>query len=138
VSAGFWAAQVPAARANESATLRYAARPTLGGEPLNDRDGVTRFQHRRKISSILIQNTVVPTAIRTTLGSCLAIEGVKSPKTRSCYEYHPPGRSKTVRTAVGRSIFPADGTGRTSKPAAGGGEPADRRARQEQKKNPPG
>ncbi len=80
----------------------------------------------------------MPTAIRTTLGSCLAIEGVKSPKTRSCYEYHPPGRSKAVRTAVGRSVFPADGTGRTSKPAAGEGEPADRRARQEQKKSPPG
>ena len=40
-------------------------------------------------------------------------------KTRSCYEYHPPGCSKTVRTAVGRSIFPASGIGRTSKPAAG-------------------
>src|SRR6266516_958324 len=77
---------------------------------LHDRDGVIKFQHRRKISSILIRNTVVPIAIRTTLGSCLAIEGVKSPKTRSCYEYHPPGRSKTVRTAMGRSIFPADGT----------------------------
>jgi hypothetical protein len=45
-----------------------------------------------------------------------------------CYEYHPPGRSKTVRTAVGRSIFPADGIGRTSNPAAGEGEPAARRA----------
>ena len=100
--------------------------------PLHDRDGVTRFQHRRKIRSILIRNTVVPTAIRTTLGNCLALEGVKSPKTRSLYEYHPPGRSKTVRTAVGRSIFPADGIGRTSKPAAGEGGPAGRRARQEQ------
>jgi hypothetical protein len=58
--------------------------------PLHDRDSVTGFQHRRRISSILIRNTVVPIAIRTTLGSCLAIEGVKSPKTRSCYEYHPP------------------------------------------------
>jgi hypothetical protein len=45
----------------------------------------------------------------------LAIEGVKSPKTRSFYEHHPPGRSKTVRTAVGRSIFPADETGRAQK-----------------------
>ena len=63
-------------------------------------------------------------AIRTTLGSCLAIRQIT--ETRSCYE-DPPGRSKTVRTAVGRSIFPADGIGRTSKPAAGGGEPADRR-----------
>jgi hypothetical protein len=124
-------------RANESVALRYA-RPTLGGEPLHDRDDVVRLQHRRKISSILIRNTVVPIAVRTALGSCLAIEGVKSPKTRSGYEYHPPGRSKTVRTAVGRSIFPADGIGRPSKPAAGEGEPANRRARQEQKKNPPG
>jgi hypothetical protein len=57
----------------------------------------------------------VPIAIRTTLGSYLAIEGVKSPKTWSCYEYHSPGRSKTVRTAVGRSIFPADEIGRAQK-----------------------
>jgi hypothetical protein len=42
--------------------------------------GVMGFQHRRKISSILIRNTVVPLAIRTTPRSCLAIEGVKSPK----------------------------------------------------------
>ena len=41
--------------------------------PLHDRDSVTGFQHRRRISSILIRNTVVPIAIRTTLGSCLAI-----------------------------------------------------------------
>jgi hypothetical protein len=128
--------------AQENSWKRLAREVRRGPEPatpLHDRDGVTRFQHRRKISSILIRNTVVPTAIRTTLGSCLAIEGVKSPKkTRSRYEYHPPGRSKTVRTAVGRSIFPADGIGRTSKPAAGEGGPADRPARQEQKKNPPG
>ena len=38
--------------------------------------GVIRFQHRRKISSILIRNTVVPIAIRTTLGSCLAIRQI--------------------------------------------------------------
>src|ERR1019366_1202494 len=106
--------------------------------PLHDRDGVIRFPHGRKISSILIRNTVVPIATRTTLGSWLAIECVKSPKTRSCYEYHPPGRSKTVRTAVGRSIFPADGIGRTSKPAAGEGKPADRRARQGAKEKPTG
>ena len=92
---------------------------TLGrrrATPLHERDGVIRFQHRRKISSILIRNTVVPIAIRTTLGS-LAIERVKSPKTWSCYEYHSPGRSKTVRTAVGRSIFPVNGIGLTSKPS---------------------
>jgi hypothetical protein len=118
---------LPAAPANES-VAEIHARPTLGGEPLHGRDGVIRFQHRRKISSILIRNTVVPIAIHTTSGSCLAIEGVKSTKTRSCYEYHPPGCSKTMRAAVGRSIFAADGIGRTSKPAAGEGEPADRRA----------
>jgi hypothetical protein len=32
-------------------------------------DGVIKFQHLQKISFILIRNTVVPTAIRTTLGS---------------------------------------------------------------------
>ena len=42
-------------------------------------DGVIRFQHRRKISSILIRNTVVPIAICTTLGSCLAIGGARKP-----------------------------------------------------------
>src|SRR4051812_10206142 len=51
----------------------------MGEEPLHDRDSVTRFQHRRKISSILIRNTVVPIATPTTLGSCLAID-VKSSK----------------------------------------------------------
>jgi hypothetical protein len=35
-----------------------------------------------------------------------------------------------MRAAVGRSIFAADGIGRTSKPAAREGEPADRRASQ--------
>src|ERR1700749_1409822 len=47
-------------RAHDSAALRYAARPTLGGEPPHDRDGVIRLQRRRKISSTLIRNTVVP------------------------------------------------------------------------------
>jgi hypothetical protein len=96
--------------------------------PPTGRDGVIRFQHRRKISLLLFRDTVVPIAIRMTAGRCLVIEGVKSPKIRSFYEYHPPGRSKTVRTAVGRSIFPADGIGRSSKPAAGEAEPANRRA----------
>src|SRR5260370_18081285 len=101
----------------------------------HDRDGVIRFQHQRKISSILIRNTVVPIAIRTTLGSCLAIEGVKSPKTRSCYEYHPPGRSKTVGTAVGRPIF---GRGpRAATPCTAAAASTTPRAPQKQKKNPP-
>ena len=43
-----------------------------------------------------------------------------------------------MRTALGRSVFPADGIDRTSKPAGGEREPADRRACREQKKNPPG
>jgi hypothetical protein len=101
----------PADRRQRVRSLGYAARLHWAESPLHDRDGVTRLQHRRKISSILIRNTVVPTAIRTALGSCLAIEGRQSPKTRSFYEHHPPGRSKTVRTAVGRSIFPADEIG---------------------------
>ena len=42
--------------------------------------GVIRFQHRRKISSILIRDTVAPIAIRTTSGSC-SLRDVKSPKT---------------------------------------------------------
>jgi hypothetical protein len=50
--------------------------------PWHEHDSVIRFQHRRKISSILIRNTVVPLAIRTTSGSCLATEVVKSSKTR--------------------------------------------------------
>ena len=131
----------PADRPSSGPVKRY---PRGGDDPADGafspgrsiRDSVIRFPHRRKISSILIRNTVVPIAIRTTLGSYLAIERVKSPKTRSCYEYHSPGRPKTVRTAVGRSIFRADDIGRTSKPATGDGDPADRRTRQGQKKNP--
>jgi hypothetical protein len=128
---------VPVDRRQRIRSLEIRGTPDIRRRaPLHDRDGVIRFQHRRKISSILIRNTVVPIAIRTLWEAVWRF--VKSPKTRSCYEHHPPGRSKTVRTAVGRSIFPADRIGRTSKPAAGEGEPADRRARQEQKKNPPG
>ena len=47
--------------------------PDMGRRTLPGRDGVIRFQHRRKISSLLIRDTVVPIAIRTTSGSCLAI-----------------------------------------------------------------
>jgi hypothetical protein len=71
------------------------------------RHGVIRFQHRRNISSILFRNTLAPTVIRTAPGNYLEIEGVKSQKIRSCYEYHPLGRSKKVRTAVGRQICAA-------------------------------
>ena len=41
--------------------------------------GVIRFQHRRKIRSIHIRDTVAPIAIRTTSGSC-SLRDVKSPK----------------------------------------------------------
>jgi hypothetical protein len=41
--------------------------------------GVIEIQHRRKISSILIRDTVAPIAIRTTSGSC-SLRDVKSPK----------------------------------------------------------
>ena len=58
----------------------------------------------------------------------LFIEGHQITGNRSCYEYHPPGPSKKVRTAVGRSIFPADSFSRTSKPAAGEGGSTDCRA----------
>ena len=64
----------------------------------------------------------------------LFIEGRQITENRSCYEYHPPGPSKTVRTAVGRSIFPANSFGRTSKPAAGERESADCRACQIKRK----
>jgi hypothetical protein len=53
--------------------------PTLGGEPGAGRDGVIRFQHRRKICSILIRNTVVPIAIRTALTSYLTNEVTAKP-----------------------------------------------------------
>ena len=59
---------------------RKRGRGPESATPPHDRDGVTKFQHRRKISSILIRNTVVPTAVRTTLGNCLAIEGVNHRK----------------------------------------------------------
>ena len=53
--------------------LRYAARPDIRRETLHGRDGVIRFQHWRKISSLLIRDTVAPIANRTTSGSCLAM-----------------------------------------------------------------
>jgi hypothetical protein len=86
--------------------------------------GVIEIQHRRKISSILIRDTVAPIAIRTTPGSCSLTEITEA---RSCYE-HSPGPSKTVRTAVGHSIFSAGSFGRASKPAAGARESPDCRA----------
>ena len=101
------AAKVQSARASESMTQDSLARRTLAVSPPADRQGVIGFQHRRKISSILIRNTLVPLAIRTAPGSCLGIEGVKSPNTRSRYEYRPPGLAKKVRTAVGRQICAA-------------------------------
>ena len=67
----------------------------------------------------------------------LFIDGRQITENRSCYECHPPGPTKTVRTAVGSSIFPANSFGRTSKPAAGEREPAGCRACQIKKNNPP-
>ena len=64
----------------------------------------------------------------------LVIEGVKSPQTRSCHEYHPPGLSKKVRAAVGRQIC-ATGA-RTLVPKKRGS--TARRARQSQKGKPEG
>jgi hypothetical protein len=59
----------PATRINESAA---------GGVALDSLGGVTRFQHRRKINSALIRNTVTPIAIRTNAGSCLAMRASNS------------------------------------------------------------
>ena len=92
------------------------------------------FQHWRKISSILFRNTLTPTVTLATPGNYLVIEGFKTPKTRSCYEYHPVGCSKKVRTAVGRQIW-----------AAGAGSPVQKERRwvkgsacsQSQKEKPP-
>jgi hypothetical protein len=101
------------------------------------RHGVIRFQHRWKINSILIRNTVAPIAVRRTSGRC-SLKGRQITENRSCYEHHPSRPSKTVRTAVGCSIFPAASFGRTSKPAASERESAGCRACPIQKKNPPG
>jgi hypothetical protein len=71
------------AHGEKSDRVAYALQVSWAGSPicssatngsLHDRDGVIGFPHRRKISSFLIRNTVVPIAIRTALGSCLAIE----------------------------------------------------------------
>ena len=61
-------------------------------------------------------------------GKLLGHWGVKSPKIGVCYESHSPRLSKTVRAAVGRSIFPACGPHRFAKAETGKGGPADRRA----------
>jgi len=67
-------------RKNSKSWLKTGFRATALGPFLMSarRQGVTRFQHRRKISSTLIRNTLLPVAIRTAPGSCLVIEGVKS------------------------------------------------------------
>jgi hypothetical protein len=69
-------------------------------------------------------------------GKLLVIERVKSPKTRSGHEYHPLGRSKKVRTAVGRPICAAGARTLVAKERKAGS--TARRARQSQKENPPG
>src|SRR6202051_1937883 len=114
--------------------------PTLGGEPTAHRDGVIRLQHQWKISSILIRNTVVPIATPTTLGSCLPIEGVKSPKPGVVMSIIPLDVQRRCERRWASQFSPADGIGigRTSKPGAGEGTPADRRGRPRAKENPPG
>jgi hypothetical protein len=94
------AVRMPAARVSESVAsdTPYARHWQVG------RHGVIGFQHRRKINPILFPNTLAPTVIRTVPRNYLVIEGVKSQKTRSCYEYRPLGRSKKVRAAVGSQI----------------------------------
>jgi hypothetical protein len=103
------------------------------------RYGVIRFQHRRKISSILIQNTLAPIAIRTAPGSCLVIEGVKprTTITRSRYGQHSLGLSKKVRTAVGRQICAAGTRTLVPKERARKAGSTVRCARQSQKESPP-
>ena len=60
-------------RKNSQSWLKTGFRATALGPFLMSarRQGVTRFQHRRKISSPLIRNTLLPVAIRTAPGSCL-------------------------------------------------------------------
>jgi hypothetical protein len=96
-----------------------------------DRDGVTKFQHRAKISSILIRNKVAPTAARL-WEAIWRLSASNHRKSRSCYECHPPGRSKTLRTAWPdfvdqfRQLRKASLNSSSSFPS------------QSQKKNPPG
>ena len=70
-------------------------------------DGVIRFQHRRKINCGSYSNTCALSRPHDPR-KLLVTEGLELLKTRSCYEYHPPGLSKKVRTAMGRQIFTAD------------------------------
>jgi hypothetical protein len=59
--------------ASEVCSPQILGTPRHWAESPLHRDGVIGFRHKRKISSILIRNTVVPIATRTALGSCLAI-----------------------------------------------------------------
>jgi hypothetical protein len=61
-----WAGRLAQANAQPA----IGARSTLNEEvSLHDGAGVTGFQQRRKISSILILNTVEPTAVRMASGN---------------------------------------------------------------------
>src|SRR5882672_472809 len=83
-------------------------RPALKrGDPARPH-GVIRFQHRRKINCGSYSEHTCAHSRPHDPRKLLVIEGLELLKTRSCYEYHPPGLSKKVRTAMGRQIFTAD------------------------------
>src|SRR5215831_17679297 len=67
------------------------------------RGGVTRFQHPWKINSGSYSGHI---CARPRAAEMLLVENLKLLITGSCYEYHPPGISKTERRAVGRQVLP--------------------------------
>src|SRR5229473_2455449 len=90
------------------AGLNESGRPALKrGGPARPH-GVIRFQHRRKINCGSYSEHTCAHSRPHDPRKLLVIEGLELLKTRSCYEYHPPGVSKKVRTAMGRQIFTAD------------------------------
>jgi hypothetical protein len=87
--------------------------PTFGRSALPDRDGVIRFPHRRKISSILIRNTVVPIATPTALGSCWRLKrGSRSNDNNPCKA--PGAKTAASRTAARRFWSGRTGASRTT------------------------
>jgi hypothetical protein len=81
--------------------------PALKGGPARPH-GVIRFQHRRKINCGSYSEHTCAHSRPHDPRKLLVTEGLDLLKTRSCYEYHPPGLSKKVRTAMGRQIFTAE------------------------------
>jgi hypothetical protein len=93
---------------HDSITDKKMGRPALErGGPARPH-GVIRFQHRRKINCGSYSEHTCAHSRPHDSRKLLVIEGLELLKTRSCYEYHPPGLSKKVRTAMGRQIFAAD------------------------------